>query len=100
MKTFTLLLLAAAAHGAVVSIRADGVFLFDGKPAFPIGFTTAPAPGASAPSGGDAYAELATHGVVFNRCRTVGKWNSQAEATPDARMDRAAKSGMLCAIYI
>ena len=59
MKILTLFLLTAAAHSAVVSIRPDGVFLFDGKAAFPIGFTTAPAPWASAPSGGDAYAELA-----------------------------------------
>jgi hypothetical protein len=100
MKILTLFVLAAAAHSAVVSIRADGVFLFDGKPAFPIGFTTAPAPGANAPSGGDAYAELAKNGVAFNRCGTVGKWNPEAEATLDAIMDRAAKSGMLCAIYI
>jgi hypothetical protein len=100
MKIFTLLLLAAAAHSAMVSIRADGGFLFDGKPAFPIGFTTAPTPGASAPSGSDAYSELARNGVVFNRCGTVGKWNPQAEATLDAIMDRAAKSGMECAIYI
>src|SRR5437016_2521762 len=100
MKILTFLLLAAAADGAVVSIRPDGVFLFDGKPAFPIGFTTAPAPGASAPSGGDAYSELAKNGVVFNRCGTVGKWNPQAEATLDAIMERAGNSGMRCAIYI
>ncbi len=100
MRTLTLLLLSAAAHGAVVTIRPDGVFLFDGKPAFPIGFTTAPAPGAAAPSGGDGNAELVKNGAAFNRCGTVGKWNAQAEATLDAIMDHAAKNGMRCAIYI
>src|SRR5262249_7145592 len=92
--------LAVTAHAATVTIRADGVFELDGKPAFPIGFTTAPAVGARAPAGGNAYAELATNGVVFNRCGIAGNWNSQSEAALDAIMDQAAKSGLLCAIYI
>ncbi len=101
MRTLTLLLLLAIeGYAAAVTIRPDGVFVFDGKPAFPLGFTTAPAPGASSPSGADAYAELAGNGVVFNRCGTGGKWTPQAEATLDAIMDRAAKDGMFCAIYI
>ncbi len=91
--TIALLLLA-------VTIRTDGVFQFDGKPAFPIGFTTAPAPGAKAPSGGDAYAELARNGVVFNRCGSTAKWGVEVEAALDGMMDHAAKTGMRCAIYI
>ncbi|PYT11561.1 MAG: hypothetical protein DMG59_26040, partial [Acidobacteria bacterium] len=67
MKTLSLLLLAATGYGAVVTIRSDGVFQFDGKPAFPVGFTTAPAPGAKAPSGEDAYSELSRNGIAFNR---------------------------------
>src|SRR3989442_6095494 len=100
MKTASLLLLASAAYAAVVTIRPDGVFLFDGKPAFPIGFTTAPAPGAAAPSGGAAYAELAKNGVAFNRCGVGGKWGPEAEATLDSIMDRAGKTGLHCAIYV
>jgi hypothetical protein len=100
MKTFAILLLAAAAPAAVVTIRPDGVFLFDGKPAFPIGFTTAPAPGTKTPSGGDGIRELATNGVVFNRCGIGGKWNAEAEATLEGLMDGAAKAGMRCAVYI
>jgi hypothetical protein len=100
MKLLHLLLLAAAAHAATVRIRPDGVFVFDGKPAFPIGFTTAPAPGSSSPSGGDAYAELARNGVVFNRCGLAGKWTPEAEAMLDAIMGAAARGGMRCAIYI
>lgn len=100
MRTLSVLLLASASYATVVTIRPDGVFLFDGKPAFPIGFTTAPAPGSAAPSGGDAYAELSKNGVVFNRCGVGGKWGPEAEATLDSIMDRASKTGMLCAIYI
>ena len=84
----------------LVAIRPDGVFQFDGKPAFPIGFTTAPVPGSKAPSGADANAELARNGVVFNRCGSGAKWGPEAEAALDAIMDHAAKTGMLCAIYI
>jgi hypothetical protein len=100
MKTLAIFLLAAAAPAAVVTIRPDGVFLFDGKPAFPIGFTTAPVPGTKTPAGGDAYTELASNGVAFNRCGTVGKWTPDAEATLDRLMDGAAKAGMRCAVYI
>lgn len=100
MKIAALLLLASAASAAVVTIRPDGVFVFDGKPAFPLGFTTAPPPDGASPSGANGYAELSKNGVVFNRCGTVGKWTHEAEAALDVMMDRAAKSGMLCAIYI
>ncbi|HUS06669.1 MAG TPA: hypothetical protein VMZ52_10250 [Bryobacteraceae bacterium] len=92
--------LCAALAGASVTIRSDGVQLFDGKPAFPIGFTTTPAVGAKAPAGGDAYRELARNGVVFNRCGRGGKWDAEAEAYLDALLDHAAKNGVLCAIYI
>src|ERR1051326_3427793 len=76
----------------LVTIRPDGVFQFDGKPAFPIGFTTAPAPG--------AYSELSRNGVVFNRCGLTAKWTPESEAALDKIMDDAARTGMLCAIYI
>lgn len=100
MKIAFLLLLASIAFAADVKIRPDGVFTFDGKPAFPIGFTTAPAPDAGSPSGANGYAELAKNGVVFNRCGLFGKWTPEAEKALDAIMDRAEKTGMLCAIYI
>src|SRR5690348_10831249 len=100
MKTVGLFLMAAAAYGAAVTIRPDGVLQFDGKPAFPIGFTTAPAPGAKTPSGADAYSELSRNGVVFNRCGSGAKWGPEAEAALDSMLDHAAKTGMLCAIYI
>src|SRR5579862_3019305 len=86
MKIVSLLLLASGLHATDVTIRSDGVFLFDGKPAFPIGFTTAPAPGAHSPSGADAYAALAANGAVFNRCGSGGKWTQEAETALDAIM--------------
>jgi hypothetical protein len=100
MKLSALLLCASLAFAADVKIRPDGVFVFDGKPAFPIGFTTAPPPDGRAPAGANGYAELAKNGVVFNRCGTIGKWTPEAEKTLDTIMDRADKTGMLCAIYI
>lgn len=85
---------------AVVQIRPDGVFEFDGKPAFPIGFTTAPAPFAKAPSGPSGYRELASNGVAFNRCGISGKWGPASEKAFDSMLDSSAKAGLLCAIYI
>jgi hypothetical protein len=100
MKPTLLLVLASFAFAADVKIRPDGVFVFDAKPAFPIGFTTAPPPDAGAPAGPSGYAELAKNGVVFNRCGMGGKFTAEAEKALDVMLDRAAKTGMLCAIYI
>src|SRR5262249_15962368 len=94
MKIVIPLLLAAAAYAGNVAIRPAGVFLFDGKPAFPIGFTTAP------PPTGTGYAALAKNGIVFNRCGIPGKWGPEAESALDQMLDLGAKQGMLCAIYI
>ena len=93
-------LICTVSHAADVRIGKDGVLRFNGKPAFPIGFTTFPAVDAKAPSGGNAYVELAKMGTVFNRCGTVGKWNAEAEAKLDAMLAEAARSGVFCAIYI
>lgn len=90
----------ALSRAADVRIGKDGVLQFNGKPSFPIGFTTFPVVDAKAPSGGDAYAELGKAGTVFNRCGTVGKWNAAAEAKLDAMLAQAARSGVFCAIYI
>ena len=84
----------------VVKIRPEGVFEVAGRPAFPIGFTTAPDPAAKAPSGQSAYSELASNGVAFNRCGVPGKWSATSEAALDAMLDRSAATGLLCAIYI
>jgi hypothetical protein len=100
MTRWLIALLSVPLAAAVVKIRPDGVFEFDGKPAFPIGFTTAPAPTAKAPSGGSGYRELASNGLAFNRCGIPGKWGPDSEAGLDAMLDAAAKAGLLCAMYI
>ena len=51
-----------------VNITLDGVFLLNGKPVFPIGFSEAPPVDAVTPDGRDGYAELASNGTVFSRC--------------------------------
>lgn len=92
-------LLPSLAWPADFSIRKNGVFEIDGRPVFPIGFTTMPAPGAFAPSGRLAYAELARHGAVFNRCGGP-KWDKVAEQALDRMLDHAAETGSYCAAYI
>lgn len=100
MKFVFLLCTIAAAQAAVVTIQPDGVFEFDHKPAFPIGLTTAPPPGAKSPAGADADSELSRHRIVFNRCGSGKKWGPETEAALDAMLDHAARAGMFCAIYI
>ena len=100
MRPWLLLLLSIPLAAAVVKIRPDGVFEFDGKPAFPIGFTTAPAPDAKAPTGPSGYRELVSNGVTFNRCGIPGTWGRASEKALDAMLDSSAKAGLLCAIYI
>jgi hypothetical protein len=84
-----------------IGIGPGSVLLRDGLPAFPVGFTTAPAPGARAPSGRNAWAELAAGGMTFNRCGVPpGNWGREAEADLDRMLRTAARTGMLCAVYI
>ncbi len=93
------LFLHSLARPADMVIRTDGIFEMDGQAVFPIGFTTMPAPEAFAPSGKRAYAELARHGMVLNRCGGP-KWNPAAEEALDRMLEQAAQSGTYCAIYI
>ncbi len=81
---------------ATVTINADNIFVINGKPAFPIGFTIGPPPGGKTPSGQDAYTELKKNGAVFQRCD--GKLG--AESDFELRLDASAKAGLLCAISI
>lgn len=91
---FSFLVAAGCGFGAVVTINSDNVFLIDGRPVFPLGFTTGPPPGGKTPGGLDAYAELMKNGAVFQRC--IGRDPAQL----DVLMDAAAKSGLLCAVYL
>ncbi|HET8549452.1 MAG TPA: hypothetical protein VFL57_15675 [Bryobacteraceae bacterium] len=103
MTTARLMLLAVCAShvsAATVTIRRDGVFLHDGSPMFPIGFTTAPPPDAKTPWGTSGYAELKSSGAAFHRCSGGQPWGAAAEQQLDRIMDASAKAGLLCAIYI
>jgi hypothetical protein len=89
------------ASGSDVRIGPDNVFVVDGKPAFPIGFTLAPPAGGKTPGGGDAYAELKSNGTVFHRCGPKpGEWGAKAEAELDHILARSAATGLLAAISI
>ncbi len=93
--------LALTAGAAIVTIRADGVFLVDGRPVFPIGFTKAPPADGETPDGADAYAELARLGTVFHRCGAPpGSWGAEAEKELDYVLDRSARAGLLGAVWI
>src|ERR1700750_3398147 len=67
-----------------------GVFLVDGRPAFPIGLSDAPPLGARAPSGGAALAVLARRGVGVVRVGAHNaSWTDATLASVQA-WDRAA----------
>ena len=79
--------------------RATGVLVVDGTPIFPIVVTNPPPPGAKAPSGRDALAELASAGVNFMRTgRRDWSLDSVDEqlAAERARFDAAAAHGLRC----
>lgn len=95
------LALIASCSAGEIAIRGDGVFLQDGKPVFPIGFTKAPPAGAMTPWQTNGYAELKKNGAVFHRCApSQTKWGPEAEAELDRLMDASAKQGLLCAVYL
>jgi hypothetical protein len=80
-------------HAGEIQIDGDGIFVIDGRRAFPIGFTKAPPPGGRTPDGGDGYAELKSNGDVFHRCGPL----------PDAELaltlNRSAEAGIHCAVF-
>lgn len=85
---------------SVVKIdRATGALLVDGRKLFPIILSNGPPPGAKAPSGQDALAELAAGGANFIRTgRTVWSPESieqQIAAERDV-LDAAAAHGLHC----
>lgn len=92
---------AAAPPVTRISIDANRIIRRDGVPVFPIGFTGTPAPDARTPSGGPAYAELASNGFVFQRFGPPPhKWGPDAEAAIDRMLDASAANGTYVAITI
>lgn len=91
----------AAGKPLRVAIASDGVFLVNGSPAFPIGFTKGPPLGATAPAGGKAGAKLAKNGLVFFQWLVLQhRWNPAAERRLDARLQEANRQGYKVAISI
>src|SRR4051812_31369007 len=80
----------AAAPAATGYDPSTGVFLVDGRPAFPIGLSNPPPLGARAPAGGDALAILAGQGVSVVRVGAHNAdWTDETLASVQA-WDRAA----------
>ena len=78
-----------------VRIAHGGQFLVDGKPVFPIGFTTGPPTGAKTPNGNNAFAELAKNGFVFFQWLSRQKpWGPGPQAEVDALMEEANRNGI------
>jgi hypothetical protein len=92
----------SAAHAAQVMVGPHNVIAVDGKPAFPIGFTSGPPLGSKTPTGADAYQELKSNGTVFQRVGPRGRqrWDAESEAELDRILAASAKAGILNAIWI
>src|SRR5262249_46350546 len=79
--------------------RATRTLAIDGNPVFPIVLTNPPPPGAQAPSGRDALAELAAGGASFIRTGRPD-WSLQSVdvqiAAERVRLDAAAAQGLHC----
>lgn len=96
MVLFVLPLAQAAAQGPIkVRIGTSGRFVVDGKPVFPIGFTTGPPVGANTPDGNNAFAELAKNGFVFFQWLSHQQpWGPGPQAQLDSLMKEANQYGI------
>jgi hypothetical protein len=84
---------------AVSIDRSTGALLVDGRKTFPIVLSNGPPPGAEAPGGGDALAEVAAGGASFIRAgRPDWSLESLDEQLTAARevLDAAAANGLHC----
>ena len=83
--------------------RTTGVLLVDGKRTFPIVLSNPPPPGAKAPDGGSALAELAAGGAGFLRTGRAD-WSldqlDQQLAAERARLDEAHAHGLHCWLWL
>jgi hypothetical protein len=85
-----------------VTIDDNNVIAIDGRKVFPIGFTMAPKPETTAPSGKPALEELRDAGALFMRTGPMGqdsnwdKWMDEEQNWQDG----AAKAGMYCCPWL
>ena len=86
-----------------VTIDRTGVVVIGGKKVFPIGFSNPPPLGKKAPSGRDAWEELAVGGASFVRTGTDG-WSLELVdgqiAVERASQDAAAAHGLHCLLWL
>src|SRR5438045_8076172 len=81
-----------------VTIDENNVIVVNGRKVFPIGFTMAPKPETTAPSGKPALEELRDAGALFMRTGPMGpdsNWDNWIEEEQKWQ-DGAAKAGMYC----
>src|SRR4051794_8796682 len=101
---FSMLLASAAfaQEGSKVSIDENGAMVVNGKKVFPIGFTMAPRPETTAPSGKPALQELRDAGALFMRTGPMGEKSSWDNWTDEEQkwQDGAAKAGMFCCPWL
>lgn len=84
-----------------VGSAADGRFLINDAPAFPIGFTLGPPTGATTADGTNAMEELRQEGFIFQQWICPKKaWGREREAQLDALLQEANQKGMHVAISI
>ena len=94
---------AVAQEGSKVSIDENGAMVVNGKKVFPIGFTMAPRPETTAPSGKPALEELRDAGALFMRTGPMGKdssWDDKWTQEEQKWQDGAAKAGMFCCPWL
>lgn len=88
--------LGRAAAGSKVRIGAGGVMEFNGRRAFPIGFTLAPKPGALSPRGVEGLRELRQAGALMFRTGPTGSdtWSDAYLKVEREWLDAAARNEM------
>src|SRR5437762_13790982 len=92
----------APSYAAKITFDQSGVMDIDGRKTFVISLTLAPPADGKTPDGKDAFAELKDAGANYMRIGIgeKGAWNDQTIREVDAKLDAAAKNGMLCWITL
>src|SRR5436309_2183658 len=99
----TILLACSLSLGATkITFDANRVMEVDGKKTFVVSFSLPPPADGKTPDGKDAFAELKDAGANYMRIGIgeKGAWNDQTIREVDAKLDVAAKNGMLCWITL
>jgi hypothetical protein len=90
------LLAALTAQANKAILNADGILEIDGQKIFVIGFTAGPPSDGKAPSGKEAFAELADAGATFVRAGPEQPWSEAKFEQERKYEDAAARHGLHC----